>query len=734
MAARSVRSTIVEDRAANLSGALLERRYRVEALLARGGMSAVYRGLDTRLDRPVAIKVMDPRFADDRTFVDRFEREARSAAKIHHPNVVAVHDQGLDGGHVYLVMELVNGGTLRDLISERGALAPPLALSIMEPVLSALAAAHHAGLIHRDVKPENVLIGEGGVVKVADFGLVRAVASAGTTNSSVILGTVAYLSPEQVTTGAATARGDVYSAGIVLYETLTGTSPYTGDNALSIAYRHVNDDVPAPSAAVPGIPPPLDELVTRATRRDPATRPIDGGAFLLDLQQVRTTLALPRVPVPVPDPTHVDRTVPVPAEVRAGAPAQDPPGGEGSTSGVLDPDETIETIETGERGLLAPAPAGTATVVRKLPVGFQASGPRGTRAMLRTDLDLGAPEAGHPGAGAAVPLGAIPVGAVPVGPAPPTGPPSGGLSRQSGPRPAPPPWSRGRRIALWSVIGALVLALLVTTTWWFTSGRWTSVPTVAGQDSASAERALSDADLHPNIKTVRHNDVGAGKVIRTEPAGGERALRGDQVTLVVSAGRPTVPDVAEGISAEDAESAIRAVELQPYRDDGANRYHDTVPKGAVVTLDPKPGTQLNIGSAVTIVLSKGPEPKPVPDVRGKTRDEAFQALREAGYEPFDGPSEFSPDVDGGRVIRTDPAADTKVEDGQSKRVGVIVSTAVTVPDVLNRPVPDAQRILGEAGLTLELAPLSNPNGLVRIQDPAPGSRLEKGNKVATFAL
>jgi serine/threonine-protein kinase len=252
----------VED---SLAGALLEQRYRVDALLARGGMSAVYRGLDTRLDRPVAIKIMDPRFAADHAFVERFEREARSAAKIHHPNVVAVHDQGLDGDHVFLVMELVDGGTLRDLITERGALGAPLALSIMEPVLAALAAAHRAGLVHRDVKPENVLIGANGVVKVADFGLVRAVASAGTTSSSVILGTVAYLSPEQVTTGAATARGDVYSAGILLYEMLTGGPPYVGDTPLSIAYRHVNDDVPAPGSGLPAV----DELVARATRRDP---------------------------------------------------------------------------------------------------------------------------------------------------------------------------------------------------------------------------------------------------------------------------------------------------------------------------------------------------------------------------------------------------------------------------------------------------------------------------------
>ncbi|HEY0640887.1 MAG TPA: protein kinase, partial [Pseudonocardiaceae bacterium] len=267
-------------------------------------MSTVYRGLDTRLERPVAIKVMDPRFSGDRSFLDRFIREARATAKLRHPSVVAVHDQGLDrdpgGDHVYLVMELVDGGTLRDLLRQRRELPVPLALAVLEPVLSALAAAHREGLVHRDIKPENVLIGRGGEVKVADFGLVRAMAESGTTSDSMILGTVAYLSPEQVATGAADARSDVYSAGIVLYEMLTGAPPYSGDTALSVAYRHVNEDAPPPSRVASGIPPLLDQLVVRATRRDPRDRPDDAAAFLNALQRVRTQLEVPRVPVPSP--------------------------------------------------------------------------------------------------------------------------------------------------------------------------------------------------------------------------------------------------------------------------------------------------------------------------------------------------------------------------------------------------------------------------------------------------
>src|SRR5699024_9542291 len=201
-------------------------------------------------------------------------------------------DRGADGERVFLVMQLVRGCTLRDLIHAHGSLDTATALSVLEPVLSALSAAHQAEMVHRDVKPENVLIGTDGTVQVADFGLVRAAASAGTTSGSVILGTVAYLSPEQVTTGDADARSDVYAAGIVLYEMLTGQPPYVADNALSIAYRHVNEDVPSPSEHVPDLPPALDELVRRATRRDPTGRPVNAAAFAAELRQLRARLGL----------------------------------------------------------------------------------------------------------------------------------------------------------------------------------------------------------------------------------------------------------------------------------------------------------------------------------------------------------------------------------------------------------------------------------------------------------
>ncbi|MDT4985443.1 MAG: eukaryotic-like serine/threonine-protein kinase, partial [Pseudonocardiales bacterium] len=248
--------------------------------IARGGMSTVYSAVDERLDRLVAVKVMSSALSADPAFSDRFTREARAAARLSHLNAVSVYDQGHDksaaGHHVFLVMELVDGRTLRELIRERGQLSPAEAVSIMEPVLSALSAAHLAGLVHRDVKPENILLSHEGIVKVADFGLARAVVSeASATRTGLMMGTVAYCAPEQISRGRADQRSDVYSAGIVMFELLTGKPPYQGESAMSVAYQHVHSRVPAPSSRVKGIPTEIDEVIVAVTDSDPSGRPSD---------------------------------------------------------------------------------------------------------------------------------------------------------------------------------------------------------------------------------------------------------------------------------------------------------------------------------------------------------------------------------------------------------------------------------------------------------------------------
>ncbi len=302
-----------------LVGTVLDGRYRVDTLIATGGMSGVYRALDLRLDRPVALKIMDSRYAGDNQFLTRFQREARAVARLKDPGLVAVYDQGIDGQHPFLVMELIEGGTLRELLVERGPMPPHAVAAVLGPVLGGLAVAHHHGLVHRDVKPENVLISDSGEVKIADFGLVRAIAEAKITSTSVILGTAAYLSPEQVSTGDAGPASDVYAVGILTYELLTGTTPFTGDTALTVAYQRMDHDVAAPSTVIGGVPRQFDELVQRATARDPADRFTDAEEMAAELEAIVDQLGLPafRVPAPRNSAQHLS------AQVHRGLPEQD---------------------------------------------------------------------------------------------------------------------------------------------------------------------------------------------------------------------------------------------------------------------------------------------------------------------------------------------------------------------------------------------------------------------------
>ena len=294
-----------------LVGSLLDGRYRVDARIASGGMSTVYRGLDVRLDRPVALKIMDPRYAGDREFLTRFQREARAIARLKDPGLVAIYDQGLDARYPYLVMELIEGGTLRELLRERGPMPPHAMVAVLRPVLSGLGVAHRAGLVHRDVKPENVLISDDGEVKLVDFGLVRAIADAGITSTSVILGTAAYLSPEQVAGTATGPRSDVYAAGIMAFELLTGQPPFRGASALAVANPRLDRDVPPPSSGIDGVPPELDEFIARATARDAEGRFADASEMGEELETIADDLALPhfRVPAPRNSAAHAAATV-----------------------------------------------------------------------------------------------------------------------------------------------------------------------------------------------------------------------------------------------------------------------------------------------------------------------------------------------------------------------------------------------------------------------------------------
>ena len=272
----------------NLVGQLVAERYLVERLVASGGMATVYQAEDVRLERKVALKIIHPHLAQDPSFRQKFIAEARIAARLSHPNLVNVFDQGADGDLAFLAMEFVSGITLRDALKDFGIFEASRSLEIYEPILAGLAAAHRAGVLHRDLKPENVLLADSGQIKLSDFGLARDIDNNTATGS--LIGTVAYLSPELITRGTADARSDVYAAGILLFEMLTGRQPFEGEQAVQIAYQHANDNVPAPSSLIPSVPALLDELVLWATARDPQNRPKDADELLAVVISARKQL------------------------------------------------------------------------------------------------------------------------------------------------------------------------------------------------------------------------------------------------------------------------------------------------------------------------------------------------------------------------------------------------------------------------------------------------------------
>ncbi|MEU7122813.1 Stk1 family PASTA domain-containing Ser/Thr kinase [Streptomyces zaomyceticus] len=614
-----------------LVGRLLDGRYRVDARIAVGGMATVYRAVDTRLDRVLALKVMHPALATDAAFVERFIREAKSVARLSHPNVVGVFDQGAEGAYVYLAMEYVAGCTLRDVLRERGALAPRAALDILEPVLAALGAAHRAGFVHRDMKPENVLIGDDGRVKVADFGLVRAVGSATATTGSV-LGTVSYLAPEQIEHGTADTRADVYACGVVLYEMLTGGKPHSGDTPAQVLYQHLNTDVPAPSAAVPGLAPELDGLVAAATARNPEVRPHDAVALLALLREARAGLGdeqLDAVPPQAlseaPRDTAEDRTSviarPVPAEADAGQVLH--------TNRLPAP----EAPPSGRRGFRRRPPNGPLALVIGvlLALGLGAgvwyinSGQ-----FTRVPAVLGQTEAA---ATKRVTDAGLEVGTTK--------------------RAFSDVYERGTVMASDPAPGERLRGNGTVTLTLSRGPEIVKVPNLKNKPLAEAKRALEEEGLAAGVITTAFSDtVAQGSVISSDPEPGTDRAPDSAVALVVSKGSPIdVPDVT-GETVADATAALQEAGLEVVV--APERIDSPEDAGSVAAQSLAEGSRAAEGDTITLTVSKGPKLVEVPDVTGETTDDARTALEEAGFEvevkksfPYLGDTVASQSVEGG---------------------------------------------------------------------------------------
>ncbi|GAA2287426.1 Stk1 family PASTA domain-containing Ser/Thr kinase [Streptomyces kunmingensis] len=626
-----------------LLGHVLDGRYRVDARIAVGGMATVYRAVDTRLDRVLALKVMHPSLATDATFVERFIREAKSVARLDHPNVVGVYDQGAEGAYVYLAMEYIAGCTLRDVLRDRGALKPRAALDILEPVLAALGAAHRAGFVHRDMKPENVLIGDDGRVKVADFGLVRAVDTV-TNTTGTLLGTVSYLAPEQIEDGTATPGVDVYACGVVLYEMLTGGKPHSGDTPAQILYKHLNEDVPPPSTAVPGLPPAIDNLVASATARNPQVRPHDAVALLAHVREARSALTeaeLDTAPPQARDAEHAgadDRTSVLPRAVQLPLPAEED--------------------------------------------GFH-----------RT-------------------------------------------SRLESPPPSPPAPARRRggrpRRGTFAIIAALLLVLGVGAgVWYINSGQFTKVPPLLAKTEAQAKQRLDEAGLRAGGKTTyKYSDAyKRGTVMATDPEANARIRDDGTVNLTVSKGPKTVkvPDL-EGTRLATAKSDLENRGLAPGM--VTKKFSEDIAKGAVISTDPEAGSTRTSGSAVALVVSKGP-PVDVPDVTGESEDDAVAELEEAGLEAEIATARVTSDEDKGDVARQSPS-EGQLSEGDTVTLTISKGPPmVEVPDVTGMSVDDAHDKLEGAGFEVdeERGILGLFGDTVRSQSVEAGEEAPKGSTI-----
>ncbi|MFC5728414.1 MULTISPECIES: Stk1 family PASTA domain-containing Ser/Thr kinase [Nocardioides] len=663
------------------TGRLLDGRYLLGSRIARGGMASVYEAVDVRLDRTVAVKIMHPGLGDasthgDESFARRFVREAKAAARLSHPNVVSVYDQGQDDtgdGTIYLVMEYVSGHTLRDTVAKEAPMAPERALAILDPVLSALASAHRAGLVHRDVKPENVLIADDGRVKVADFGLAKAVSAdtQHTATNGVLIGTVSYLAPELVIEQRADARADVYAAGVILYELLTGVKPHTGDTPIAVAYRHVHHDVPEPSALVPHLPAYVDALVARATTRDPSLRPSDAGVLLHHVRRVAHALH----EGVREDPELVDDLLPHP---RAGA-ADD----------RVDPIGHDTTPEPVSSWLFGEERTSVITPLREEPPGHRSPSP-----------------------------------SVPA--------PTDAVDH-------PPPRRRRRGVVLLLVV-ALLVGAISAGGYWVGWGRYTTTPSVVGLTQAAAEAKLTTAGLELKVgDEVYSESVAKGEVISTDPRPGARILPEDEVVVVVSLGpeRYDVPDLA-GLTVAEAEEELAGVKLVVGR--LIERYSETVPAGTVIRSEPGFGTakakDLPVDTAIRLVVSKGRKPIRVGNWVGKAAEDAEKQLENRGLQVKVIDTEYSDTVDEGDVISQNPDKGTL---HRGDTVELVVSKGpelVTVPGVRYLATDEAVEKLQDLGFKVRKrrATIYLSGRVAWDTDPGSGSRARKGSTVILYIV
>ena len=600
----------------DLTGEVIDGRYKLNRVVASGGMATIYAALDLRLDRQVAVKIMHPHLAQDEKFVERFIREAKAAASLSHPNIVAVLDQGWNQGGapcVFIVMELVEGATLRDYLHEQGRISPERAIPLIIPVASALAAAHKIGIVHRDIKPENILVSKEGRIKIADFGLARGalLGSTMTAESSVILGSVSYLSPEQVQRGIADARSDVYSLGIVLFELLTGEKPYQGEDPVQIAIRHVNDRVPAPSTLNSTISPEIDALVLRATDVNPDKRPADGAVFLeelralsekLDPRKRQLSLELDLPPLPIKQPVRERQKESRAKKTSSSADVVQEPKIESEK------ENTMTKAKKAKESLRAVTPRvkrnrriaafialvlifsswyvwagpGSKVVVPSL-AGFTVKDARSELSELGLRLEIGVEEFSEEVAEGKI-ITSDPAG--------------------------------GGRVDPEGLVTVIV-----------SKGKERFIiPDLVGLKPDVAQGLIEENKLVVGeIVEEFSGDLPKGLILRTSPVSGERVKRDTPLTLFISKG---VEQVSLGdYKGKSGEQALNELVEAGFEVKTRYIFSEDLPAGAVVSQTPGSG-EADKGSTITLIVSKGTEFVFIPNVFALTEEKAVATLKD----------------------------------------------------------------------------------------------------------
>ncbi|MEO6604001.1 MAG: Stk1 family PASTA domain-containing Ser/Thr kinase [Aeromicrobium sp.] len=652
-----------------LIGRVLNDRYLIGKRIARGGMASVFWATDQRLDRPVAIKVMHHGLGDDRQFTERFHREAKSAAKLNHPNVVSVFDQGMDGEVTYLVMEYVPGRTLRDIMREESPMKPYRALELLEQILVALSAAHAAHIIHRDVKPENVLITPTGGVKVADFGLARAVSAATTATGGTLIGTVSYLAPEIVVNEGADARSDVYACGAMLYEMLTGVKPHSGESPIQVAYKHVHEDIGKPSELQPEIPPYVDALVARATVRDRDQRSTDARVMLTQVRSVQRALAAGLTD----DPELVADLLP----------------------GARITDEDGEPTEFVKRGVFTyDESANEATQAIRPP-------PEAT-----VQWDRAANQ----------PVQPLKSGLLP--------PVSSDDYRQM--RSGEQRSKRGRNLLVLAIVATLLATLLG---WYIGIGRYDSTPQLVGSAEAAAKEAAERNGFKFKVAGLAFSEqYASGVVISTDPEPGKKILPGATIKAIISKGadRVRLPPNLKGMTVAQATSALEALDLTVGK--VVDTFNEKVAKNRVIGAVGIAATDdLKRGTVVDLSVSKGKKPIKVFNYTGKQGAAAETALKKVGFKVARS-DEFSDTVAKGIVIEQTPSSGTKFKDDTITLKVSKGPDVVKVPNVVGMRKVSAIATLKRLGF--KVVPTAGGNYTVKSQSPGAGTMAKRGSAVA----